>query len=873
MPDFPHMKETSFPHLDNVNVYKYENDLDYSRYDYTQMKLCICRVPWDMGEAHIGNRTISGIGNVVFFGTPEQRDSWFESIPDSECVRIETKFKELHRDNEIVVPLPFDIACRYNYLTVEYSLFANDGSPLEYENDSGVRKWFWFIREVEFVAPNATRLHLLNDAWQTFIYDVDIPYMVLERGHAPLFETPASKYLANPMDNSELLLEPDVNLENAAYTYKHSTEKIFDVGSMYVCFVTSSNVSGNWGADHTNSWTVPVIHSAVTDGTPNYVLFVVHTENYVSFLEAIDENVPQFKQTVKACFIVASELVTLGTEFHFTGIPNIPCWRVESHRYSNETFISLSKSSFSYPEKYADLAKLYTFPYAYIEVSDENGNAREIRVEECNANVNLSYMLNTAYPALNLQAYLTGVGSLGNRTVEFKNFTTKSMLVGGKWFELQWEWAIPTFGVFLSASVEYDYSGYFEREQAKNEYDTRYDNAIASINTTYSNTTASNATAKGNADRSADASKSNADASADTAKNNTTTATTAIENIADYENTLRTNKRIQSNNYLDNQLARNKDKLEDDKDADVVYMEAAMQVSNQTTALTGWTNAAAGLTSSVAMGLISGGLPGAGIGAAAGVIQGVSGVVGASIAISNNTGMTALSRNNLITKTENAQTQMTQLNAFSKSYNQAIQELESQTNSDIADENVDSQNTQATRSQTTAKANATRTQTATKTNATDTKNTDDSNALATKTTDTANAGRNKQTDIDAVSNRTRQKGLNATYEYGSFADRETQVTKPKMLFANVVTESEAGISYAGDMFLRYGYTLNKSWDFNGNWNIGKYFTYWKLSDFWVKGLSIPDMYMDKLRFFLFGGVTVWRDPDDIGHVSIYENWA
>ena len=121
--------------------------------------------------------------------------------------------------------------------------------------------------------------------------------------------------------------------------------------------------------------------------------------------------------------------------------------------------------------------------------------------------------------------------------------------------------------------------------------------------------------------------------------------------------------------------------------------------------------------------------------------------------------------------------------------------------------------------------------------------------------------------------RSRQEGLKPVYEYGEFANRENQNTKPKMLLANVVTENRAGIKYAGDTFLRYGYALNRQWEFDGNWNIGKYFTYWKLSDFWVKGLNVPDLYMDKLRFFLFGGVTIWRKPEDIGHVSVYDNWT
>ena len=82
----------AFPDLDSVNVYKYENQFDYSRYDNAQMHITLCSVPWDMGEAHIGNRTISGIGNVVWFETEAKRDKWFADIPDNECIHATHSF-------------------------------------------------------------------------------------------------------------------------------------------------------------------------------------------------------------------------------------------------------------------------------------------------------------------------------------------------------------------------------------------------------------------------------------------------------------------------------------------------------------------------------------------------------------------------------------------------------------------------------------------------------------------------------------------------------------------------------------------------------------------------------------------------------------
>ena len=103
----------------------------------------------------------------------------------------------------------------------------------------------------------------------------------------------------------------------------------------------------------------------------------------------------------------------------------------------------------------------------------------------------------------------------------------------------------------------------------------------------------------------------------------------------------------------------------------------------------------------------------------------------------------------------------------------------------------------------------------------------------------------------------------------SSADAAT--TRPQALFANIVTQSKAAIKQAGDEFLRYGYRLDQFWEFDGNWCVGKHFTYWKLKDYWVQSNDMQDYYQDAIRFFLMGGVTVWAKPEEIGAVSIYDN--
>ncbi len=52
---YPNLKnnESAFPHIGNVDVFKYDNDLDYARFDYSQMQILVCSVPWDLSLIHI----------------------------------------------------------------------------------------------------------------------------------------------------------------------------------------------------------------------------------------------------------------------------------------------------------------------------------------------------------------------------------------------------------------------------------------------------------------------------------------------------------------------------------------------------------------------------------------------------------------------------------------------------------------------------------------------------------------------------------------------------------------------------------------------------------------------------------------------------
>lgn len=850
MPDYNFLKgnESDFPHVDNINVYKYDNDFDYGRFDAPQMELQICSVPWDMGEAHIGNRTISGIGNVVYFGTKAKRDEWFDAIPDSQCYRFTTKFKELHRSLEIDVPIPYDMCAKHNYLRVKYNKLANDNSHIAYEENDGLREWFWFIREVEFLAPSTTRLHLLDDAFQTWIYDVNVSGMVLERGHAPMFAVDVDDYLANPLNNNTPLLTEDVNFGNANIV-KHSDAQVFNDGDMIACVACTGDPRMNWGTKEDGNWNTPASAAYYIDGCPSAFVFGMKIADLETFLVNVTVDFEQFKQTVKGIFFASEKLVTPTTEFEFAGIT---CFTVHEKRRLLD-FVKLEKGMFGYDSKYSEIAKLYTSPYSHIEVTDENGNVDIVKVEDTAGELKINAAMNLAFPFINIDAHLIGAGGRIYNEVKFRNITQKSFGYSGQWYETLRSWKVPMFAVVLTAKREYDYSTHFDRAQQVVDYTTAKDNEYASATTARQNAHDAADTMKTNADASADTMKTNADASADTltanaaltmAANSATVArsNTSANDSLGYTQTYNSGMAV-ANNIITG--------------AGTASTIAANEMQGAISAASGMAQSTVGAIASAATGNVAG--------AVTGVVNGAIGAAGtlASTAVAN--GLTA-------TMGGLAQTSNTASATASNTKSSWDTSNQTSTATDLADIQNNLTDGTSANSAATMKSNASRDQTTQKANATRDQTTQKANATRSETTAKANADRTADAAQSAIDNAVKQAALSAPSEYGTWANGEYAATKPMGMFANIVTQSRSAIARAGDEFLRYGYMYDGQWDFDGNWNIGKYFTYWKLRDFWVSNLNVPDMYMDKLRFFLFGGVTVWRSPEYIGNVTVYDNF-
>lgn len=782
MARFSHLTGSTerFPDLSTVNAYKFNNDYDYEQFDNTQMLITLCRVPWDMGEVHVGNRTVSGIGNVVHFGSKEARNKWFDDLDDSECIRFSTEYRKLHTDNYLDIELPFDIASLYNYIAVEYTPIANKDHLVKHETvDSGFKRWYWFVREVERLANNTTRLHLLPDSWQTFIYDFPIKSMFLERGHMPMFQTSADTYLNNPVDNSSWLLTEDVNFSEPRIS-KHTSSFLLNAKNVVAVIVSSANPTADFGTKAANTWHTPDGVS-YQHGAPGYWAFYCATSSLNALINNINSQAPQFMQTIKAVFFVSKDLVYSGASFTFCGIS---CTWV-SNTYNTNRLYKLSKGDFGYPARYRNIAKLYTYPYAVLEVTDETGSVTEIRIEDTDGTLNIETAYSLAFPWIRLDAHITGVGKAARKSLTWHDIGSRAMDIQGNWYELLHSWSIPTFGITQSAATVNDYSTHFDRAQTALQNSTAQDDANALADTAAAIAQAQ--IAASNAMNAANITKLNSENAANVAYQSA---------MADMQ--------IAHNNNMTN---------------------SEMTLARQNAAIAQMTNGVQ-----------------AGMGAVGSLLSlDIGGAIGSLVQGGVNAAATEAQLNATIGAT-------TVQNAFTSSFNfggtnQANANSNLLNGYIVANEN--------------ARTTAGNTLTST------------SSALSVAT-QKANAARDRSTADMGITNQIRQAALGAPSEFGQFANGEHATTRPQGLFANVVTQPDNAIMQAGDTFLRYGYMLNRMIDFV-KWHYGKYFTYWQCSDFLTEGNAIPDLYADRLRYFLLGGVTVWRRPEDIGRVSIYDN--
>lgn len=856
-----------FPHLDNaaafpgadVHVYdQYVNTYDYNMWT-PKTKIKLCHVKW-RNDGH----------DAVKFRDDAARDAWFDAL-DGETVTLTSSMYIARADTDgIKIPVPYMTAQRYNYIVVDYTSEILH-SPLQHADCQ--TRYHYFVTQLAAEAPNTTTVVLQRDVWTDYINTTTINGLLLERGHAPLVETTPEKMLENPRENSVDLLAPDVNYGGAANRITDIKATGLTGGERYVCFACAfgtirlETMAHTRGADITatepvygandgtvSSWTwgtagidvsgcrtLGTSYASQRGRTPNnWTVFALRASDVTGeYINDLFSYYPHIAAGIGACFVASADMCVRGTSAPV--MVNGVAWMTVIDTERTLSDITLTPEEFDMPPEVADVAKLYVSPYSVLEVTDTWGKATTINIEDC-GRLSVRTLVSLAYPLVRQVAYLDGYGAGGTTSLDVTNLTGDDIIghvPNGDVLATLISYDIPTYALQRRNIDAYRAANYNRTiAQGRKNAITVYENTAQAANTARDNANISAATARDNTART------NAAQTANTAR-----GVLRDQEISDETVDTRNDILDAATKRLDADAATANSKITTDRDCDVTLMNETYVANTQTNAVSSVTSMI-GTVGGAALTVASGG-------AAAGLATAIGGAAlqgyNTGIAITNSEKLNKAANDTAYAKAAKAKSTNTDQTAHAKTQ---------------ATETTIRTNTQTVKTMQLATAAATD-MTA------NTVNASNGNAAASYSTATGNAARTRNQTIGNAKRTMLNTRDNATNTYrdmynqppapvGAYTgDPWADEMAQRAYTVKVRTQTKSALLQAGMYMLRYGITSNKIYD-APNLTPCRHYTYWHATDVWLTSDRADNDSLGVIRDRLTAGVTIWRDPDEIG---------
>lgn len=321
--------------------------------------LTFAAVPWD-----------ATYRNIVDF---ETTDSVYDYV-SKKALHVEYGHSTpIYPGKSIRLDIPYDTAIKYNYIVA-----TNPALPGEWPNGKTdtPRRFFYFINDIEFVAPNTTNVVVQIDAWCTYIVgsNCQIGRFFLERGHAGIanndqWEKWGQEYLAVPESldiGSELL---------TAHTY---AELLMTPGSAKIMVWASTCLDEDPGTvddPHLKS-----AGGAQFQAVPNSLNLYIF-QNVAEYMTAINglKNAPWVTSGIQSVMAVNGDWVDPTDGFKCT-IGGQGAWKVlGSPAFKNSRRITMIRDfrrrirDLVLIRPYQDLDKFCVSPYTMIELTTYTG--------------------------------------------------------------------------------------------------------------------------------------------------------------------------------------------------------------------------------------------------------------------------------------------------------------------------------------------------------------------------------------------------------------------------------------------------------------------------------------------------------------------
>ena len=553
-----------------------------------------------------------------------------------------------------------------------------------------------------------------------------------------------------------------------------------------------------------------------------------------------------FIHGIQAMFILDESLFDHEESFTFKGYTLY----VANRKLITEN-IKFTKEQFNFDDKYKEITKLYTSPYSILEITDDNGKSFSAKIENC-GKIEMRQEVAMVYPFLNYNIFFTGINGTGNAVDKYVwrtvyDSTHSRYTWESDFSEFMFNWDIPTYSIYVSSESEYAANNAGSVIANRQRALVEYENALRPVNTDRENVldeSAANATntSTANSARSSNTAAENSARSSNTStENNLRSDTASYQNDANTRQMLATDLRNSADTMLTN-----------------FNVDETTGVTNTSNAVTGGASAIGSAATGAAVGAV-GGPVGIAVGAFAGAAVSIVGTVSGVVA---NSSIAAAMQSLNSSK-----------NSLTNNYNNYLTQNNNELNSDLASI------TNAANSAITSNINSKDSTIAGNNNSRDTSITattnamNNSNASYTRQALVWNAQWNLRTRQFENENAFKDASLQAPVKYGAYTgDMINDVYMRRGIRLNIRTQSKSAIAQTGDAFLRFGYALHRVWDMSKGFHYGKRFTFWKAEDIWINdGSGVANAATNAIAEILLKGVTVWRNPEEIGVVGIYDN--
>lgn len=342
------------PTRDSVNSYQY----DFSETLWNpDAAVALCNVPWD-----------ASYRDVARFATDDAKSLYFNRLRnDGQSIRL-GQATILKYGEPIMLPIPFNTANCYNYIIVD-----SDHFPVTGQKADAQYTYYYFIQDVEYVAPNVTRFWVQIDVWQTYYERIGFNRCYVERGHVAIANENATLRTLQ-----EYLTIPEGLDFGNEYMITEQRYWNFLDDQPYVIVVSTTDLEADYGTiENPNLKTAT---GGIYDNIPNGCnVYALSGDNFKLLMQYLS-SYPWVSQGIIMLTLIPRKMLSLEAATNIHGIAAYNLAGVTTYD-TNRYIIENMFDCFKIPVRYARLLKLYTSPYAFIEMTTLTGGEVVLKPE------------------------------------------------------------------------------------------------------------------------------------------------------------------------------------------------------------------------------------------------------------------------------------------------------------------------------------------------------------------------------------------------------------------------------------------------------------------------------------------------------------